>query len=298
MPAPDEPPRHTGADATDEAGLGAAELGRGELSGRDAAEFRGLKRMIHARIGLCCDGYKERVLRRRIAVRMRAKSVHTFGAYAAMLKRDPDEYRRLLDTVTINVSKFFRNASTWVLLRDRVLPELWDSAEPRIRVWSAGSAAGEEAYSVAILLLLHAEQHGPGIERFDILATDLDEDALAQAARAEYGPFAFTEMSDETRDRWFTGEKRNRLRDEVKAHVRFEKLDLMRDVFPADQHLILCRNVLIYFERPVQHAMFVKFHDATATNGFLQLGKVETLFGAPPGLFTTVSARERLFRKT
>jgi chemotaxis methyl-accepting protein methylase len=284
-------------DGREGAPVGPAEFGRGELAPRDAAEFRGLKRMIQAHAGLCCDGYKERVLRRRIAVRMRAKNVQTFGAYAALLKRDPSEYQRLVDTVTINVSKFFRNASTWVLLRDLVIPELWSSSHERVRIWSAGSAAGEEAYSVAILLLQHAEQHGPGIERFDILATDIDSDALEQARCGEYGPFAFTEMAEGTRERWFEGEKQNRLREDVKQHVRFEKLDLMTGAFPVDQHLILCRNVLIYFERNVQHAMFRRFHDATASNGFLQLGKVETLFGAPSGLYETVSARERLFRK-
>jgi chemotaxis methyl-accepting protein methylase len=292
MLAPDD--RMDGAGS---APVGPAEFGRGELAPRDAAEFRGLKRMIQARAGLCCDGYKERVLRRRIAVRMRAKNVQTFGAYAALLKRDPSEYQRLVDTVTINVSKFFRNASTWVLLRDLVIPELWSSSHERVRIWSAGSAAGEEAYSVAILLLQHGEQHGPGIDRFDILATDIDSDVLEQARHAEYGPFAFTEMAEATRERWFEGEKHNRLREDVKRHVRFEKLDLMTGEFPVDQHLILCRNVLIYFERDVQHAMFRRFHDATASNGFLQLGKVETLFGAPSGLYETVSARERLFRK-
>ena len=295
MRAPDGPDGN--ADAPGEALVGPAEFGRGELSPRDAAEFRGLKRMIHKRAGLCCDGYKERVLRRRIAVRMRAKGVQTFGAYAALLKQDPGEYQRLIDTVTINVSKFFRNASTWVLLRDQVIPELWESNHERIRIWSAGSAAGEEAYSVAILLLQHAETHGPGIERFDILATDIDLDVLEQAKRAEYGPFVFTEMADPTRDRWFEGPKRNQLRSEVKKYVRFDTLDLMSAEFPADQHLILCRNVLIYFEREIQHAMFKKFHAATAAGGFLQLGKVETLFGAPTGLYETVSARERLFRK-
>jgi hypothetical protein len=83
-------------DGREGAPVGPAEFGRGELAPRDAAEFRGLKRMIQAHAGLCCDGYKERVLRRRIAVRMRAKNVQTFGAYAALLKRDPSEYQRLV----------------------------------------------------------------------------------------------------------------------------------------------------------------------------------------------------------
>jgi chemotaxis protein methyltransferase CheR len=121
---------------------------------------------------------------------------------------------------------------------------------------------------------------------------------LRQARAAEYGEFAFTEMAQATRERWFEGPERNRLKAEVKARVQFDRLDLMTDPFPHDQHLLLCRNVLIYFERTVQHTLFRRFHEALAPRGFLQLGKVETLFGAPTGLFETVSPRERLFRRT
>jgi chemotaxis methyl-accepting protein methylase len=273
------------------------DLGRGDLTPRHAAEFRNLKRIIQAQAGLCCDGYKERVLRRRIAVRMRARSVTTFGAYAALLQKDADEFDRLIDTVTINVSKFFRNASTWMLLRDKVVPELFARDSPIVNIWSAGSAAGEEAYSMAILLLQHAQEHGGDVSRFRVVATDIDEEILLQARIAEYGPFAFTEMSDVTRDRWFDGAERNHLKDEVKALVQFDRLDLMKDPFPHELHLVMCRNVLIYFERTVQHGLFRRFHEALTPGGFLQLGKVETLFGAPSGLFETVSARERLFRR-
>jgi chemotaxis protein methyltransferase CheR len=287
--------RDTGRPADD--AVPQLDFGRGELSPRDAAEFRTLKRLIQHRVGLCTDGYKERVLRRRIAVRMRAKGVRTFGQYASLLQRDPDEYRRLVDTVTINVSKFFRNATTWVILRDRIVPELFALATDTVNIWSAGSAAGEEAHSIAILLRQHAEEHGGDLRRFHILATDIDEDALMQARRAVYGEFAFTEMSSTTRERWFEGEKLDHLKPEIKAMVQFEKLDLMTGDCPPGQHLIVCRNVLIYFERNIQHALFERFHAALVRDGYLQLGKVETLFGATPGMFETISARERLFRR-
>jgi len=276
---------------------GALDIGRGDLTPRAAAEFHDLKKLIQAKAGLCCDGYKERVLRRRIAVRMRARGAPTFGAYAALLQQDESEYQHLIDTVTINVSKFFRNASTWMLLRDRVVPALFAWDAPEIRIWSAGSAAGEESYSLAILLLQHAAQHGQSLDRFRVTATDIDEAAIADARVAEYGPFAFTEMSAATRERWFDGPGRNRLKEEVKRLVEFRKLDLMTGPFPDGLHLLLCRNVLIYFERNVQLELFDKFRDALVPGGYLQLGKVETLFGARPGLFETVSARERLFRK-
>jgi len=284
-----------------EAGTGAigpADFGRGELSPRDAVEFRSLKRLIQAKAGLCTEGYKERVLRRRIAVRMRAKGVKSFAAYASLLEKDDEEHQRLVDTVTINVSKFFRNAATWMLVRDRVVPDLFALDAQTVNIWSAGSAAGEEAHSIAILLLQHAAEHGQDLDRFRILATDIDADALEQAKRAEYGAFAFTEMSDATRSRWFEGPSLDRLKAEVRSMVRFERLDLMSGEFPRGQHLIFCRNVLIYFERSIQHKLFERFHAALSPGGYLQLGKVETLFGAAPGLFETISARERLFRRT
>jgi chemotaxis methyl-accepting protein methylase len=270
--------------------------GRRELSPEEVLKWRALKRQIQLRAGLCCEGYKDRVLQRRVAVRMRARGVDTHADYSALLERDPQEYVELLDTVTINVSKFFRNASMWVILRDRVLPEL-ARREGEVRIWSAGCAAGEEPYSIAILVRQLAEARRIDAGRVKILATDVDAGALEAAKRAEYGAFAFTEMSDSTRTRWFRGPKRDRLRAEILAMVRFERMDLMSGSLPRDQDLILCRNVLIYFERPVQLALFERFHQALLPGGYLQLGKVETLFGATAGMFATVSARERLFRR-
>jgi chemotaxis methyl-accepting protein methylase len=276
---------------------GPTDFAVGELSEKDAAELRALKQQIQRDVGVFCEGYKERVLRRRIAVRMRARNVKTYRAYSALLENDSGEYDRLLDAVTINVSKFFRNASTWMTLRDTVVPELFAAETRVVNIWCAGVAAGEEAYSVAILLLQHAARTHQRVDRFRVFGTDIDGNVLERAKLGEYGPFAFTEMAESTRLRWFEGPQRTRVRDEVRALVRFSKLDLMNDAFPIGQHLIFCRNVLIYFERNVQERLFQQFHDALLPNGWLQLGKVETLLGTSPTLFRTVSARERLFRR-
>lgn len=271
--------------------------GRRELSSEERLVWRALKRRIQLRAGICCEGYKDRVLQRRVAVRMRARGIHNHSDYSALLERDPDEFAALLDTVTINVSKFFRNAGTWVLLRDRVLPDLARRDDEEIRIWSAGCAAGEEPYSLAILIRQAAEKRRLDATRVCILATDIDPAALDSARRAEYQPHAFTEMAHATRTRWFTGPQRNRLRPQIRDMVRFKRFDLMKEDMPAGQHLILCRNVLIYFERPIQLALFDRFHEALAPGGYLQLGKVETLSGARSTLFDTISARERLFQR-
>ncbi|MBR9990525.1 MAG: hypothetical protein KFH98_12265, partial [Gemmatimonadetes bacterium] len=165
-------------------------LAHGDLSEGDAAELLSLKQQIQSSVGFHCEGYKERCLRRRIAVRMRARAVHTYAEYAALLRTDASEYERLVDALTINVSKFYRNPEVWEMLSRRVLPELFALPDPVIRIWSAGTASGEEAYSASIMVQEYAGEHGEDATRFEILGTDIDRDSLAYAARAEYTDFA------------------------------------------------------------------------------------------------------------
>lgn len=292
------PPRDAGAAPVPPTSNPALhDLTHGELSDREAAELRALKRLILRHVGIQCDGYKEKCLRRRLAVRMRARGVSTYAQYSEVLDGDPEERQRLADTVTINVSKFFRNTETWDLLRAHVVPMLFGLDDQVIDIWSAGSASGEEPYSLAILILEHARRTDRDVSRFRILATDVDERALEAARVAEYADFAFTETTTAQRERWFIGPDARRVRPEVQRLVRFECHDLLRDAYPSGLHLILCRNVVIYFDRPAQESVFGRFHEALAPGGHLLLGKVETLFGSAAGSFQPVSTRERLFRK-
>lgn len=272
-------------------------LAQGDLSPRDAAELLALKAQIQSRVNFECAGYKEKCLRRRIAVRMRARGVHSYRAYSALLETDASEYDRLVDTLTINVSKFYRNPEVWDLLREQVLPELFALDTPLVQVWSAGSASGEEPYTIAMILREYAEAHGGDADRFRILGTDIDRDSLAYAQRAEYTDFAMSDIDPAMRDRWFDHDGVYRLRPAARRNVRFARLDLIRDEYPKGQQLIFCRNVIIYFERSVQEELFRKFHEALVPGGYLVLGKVEALFGASSGLFQTVANRHRVFRR-
>lgn len=286
---------------SDDAGTPQAEtvstlpLAQGDLSDSDARELAALKGQIQTRVAFHCEGYKEKCLRRRIAVRMRACGVHTYGDYARLLQQDETEYERLVDTLTINVSKFFRNPDVWDVVRDSVLPQLFELDAPQLNMWSAGTASGEEAYTVSMLVQDEAGGPGGAAERCRILGTDIDRESLAYAVRGEYGDFAMTDIAAETRDRWFDHDGVYRLRPEARTNVRFDTLDLIRDEYPTGQHLILCRNVIIYFERSIQEELFRKFHAALVPGGFLVLGKVEALFGTASGMFRTVANRQRVF---
>ena len=290
-------PRPAGYDPAPASAATPLPLAHGELDAGSAAELRELKEQILHVAGFQCESYKEKCLRRRIAVRMRARGVHTYADYGRLLAEDEEEYQRLLDTLTINVSKFYRNPEVWQVVQEQVLPELYALETARLRFWSAGCAGGEEPYSIAMLCHEYAEAHGHNRDRHRILATDVDARILEFARRGEYASFAMTDIPERVRHRWFEPDTTWRLRPEPKRHVRFERLDLLADPFPGRQHVIFCRNVIIYFERTLQEQLFHRFHEALLPGGFLVLGKVEALLGGSAGLFRPVANRQRVFRK-
>lgn len=273
-------------------------LAHGELAERDVLELRALKQQIRDKSGLFCEGYKEKCLRRRLAVRMRARGVHRYADYAALLDTDPAEYQTLINTVTINVSKFFRNPEVWDAVRTIVLPDLFRESRP-IRVWSAGTATGEEPYTFAMMVREYADEHGdfdPAL--VEILATDIDETALQKARAASYPDLALVETPEHAKTRWFEpGGPPYRVRPEIRRMVRFIQADLIRAPAPEALDLLFCRNVFIYFERELQEELLSRFVDALRPGGWLVLGKVETLLGPVARRLEVVRSRERVYRK-
>lgn len=269
----------------------------------DAADdpgFRRLTEKIARERGFGCANYKDGCLRRRIAVRMRARGTGDYAAYGALLDADPHEYEALLDALTINVTKLWRDADVWERVATTVLPVLWALDAPRLQVWSAGCASGEEPYTLAALFHRHAERVGalPRLARVRILGSDIDRRSLDAARAAAFPPEAFTEVPPAVRDRYFSREAPHRAVPELRALVEVERRDLLADAAPArGLHLIACRNVVIYFGRASQEPLLRKFHDALAPGGFLVLGKVETVLGPARALFEPVDARLRIFRK-
>ena len=266
----------------------------------DGPGFAALTGKISSERGFGCASYKEKCLRRRIAVRMRAKAVHSFTDYARVLDADPREYDRLIDALTINVTKLFRNWETYAALERVVVPALWALPAPAIRVWSAGCSSGEEVYSLAALFHRHAERTGDlhRVGRVRVLGSDIDRDSLAAAARGAYPEAAFADTPPDLRARYFAGGPPHLAAPELRALVAFERRDILGEPPPDGAHqLVSCRNVIIYFDRATQEALFMRFHAALAPGGFLVLGKVETLLGPARSLFAPVDTRERIFRR-
>lgn len=265
----------------------------------DPDGFAALLAKVEAERSFHCRSYKERCLRRRVGVRMRAAGVHTFADYARVLDADACEYDRLLDALTINVTRLFRDWDAWSTLDARVLaPRVSDPRGP-IRVWSAGTASGEEAYSVAALLHARVTARGESAAgRVDVLGTDIDRTSLAAAAAGVYPEPAFVDAPAELRSRYFTAMLPSRVRPELRTVTRFAQHDVLRDPPPPGLwDVIVCRNVVIYFDRDSQEALFERFHAALAPGGTLFLGKVETLLGRVRGLYVPVDHRQRIFQR-
>ena len=262
--------------------------------------FLALTAKIASDRGFGCASYKDKCLRRRIAVRMRARGVHTYADYAHVLDTDQAEYDKLLDALTINVTKLFRNWETYSVLRERIVPALWALPDPTLNIWSAGCSSGEEPYSLAALFHEHAERAGAGPvaeRRVHVLGSDIDARSLEAAGRGAFEESDFSETPPELRRRYFAPTAPFTIVPEVRRMVRFERRDLLAEDAPkGEHHLICCRNVLIYFDRETQERLFQKFRDALAPTGFLVLGKVETLLGVARTRFAAVDGRERIFR--
>jgi chemotaxis protein methyltransferase CheR len=268
----------------------------------DDHEFHALLAKISAERDFRCASYKEKCLRRRIGVRLRARGIQDYAAYGRLLDGDAREYEKLLDTLTINVTKLFRNWETYTALAERVVPSLWrmgGAAGAAVNVWSAGCSSGEEAYSLAVLLHQHALRLGESdrVARVHVLGTDIDRESLLRAGRGTFVDAAFADTPADLRARYFSAQAPHAVDPAVRTMVRFERRDLINDPAPAGQHLIACRNVLIYFDRETQEQLFRRFHDALVPGGYLVLGKVETLLGPTRSLFDPVDARERIFQR-
>lgn len=267
----------------------------------DAPGFVALCKKIERERGFRCFDYKDTCLRRRISVRMRSKGARTFADYAGVLDTDPAEYERLVDALTINVSKFFRNPETFACIATKVIPEVWDSKSPLIKIWSAGCATGEEPYSLAVLCREHslAVKDPERLQRVRIVGSDVDKAALAAASRGRYPAASFADTAPSVIERYFPLENgQHTVSAEIRNLVHFESRDLLEGGGPGGRmHLIVCRNVIIYFNRDSQQQLFERFHDLLLPGGFLVLGKVETLLGKTREMFAPVSSKERIFRR-
>ncbi|SDD54430.1 two-component system, chemotaxis family, CheB/CheR fusion protein [Geodermatophilus telluris] len=265
------------------------------LAGLDP-DFEALLVYLRERRGFDFTGYKRPSLVRRVRRRMTEVGIASVADYQDFLEVHPDEFAPLFNTVLINVTGFFRDRPSWEHLRERVLPDLLAAAGPQIRLWSAGCASGQEAYSLAMLL---AEALGVDEvrERVKIYATDVDQEALAQARQALFTEREMAGLTPTETERYFTQEgSRFAFRKDLRRSVIFGRNDLVQDAPISHVDLLLCRNTLMYFNAETQNRILSRLHFALNRHGVLFLGKAEMLLSHAQ-LFAPVDLTRRFFRK-
>ncbi|WP_448208258.1 chemotaxis protein CheB [Azospirillum sp. sgz302134] len=259
--------------------------------------LRNILRFLRARTGHNFSSYKRATVMRRISRRMQVTRCTGLEAYANHLRETPEEAQKLFDDLLISVTMFFRDPDAFGVLAKEAIQPIFERVgeDQAIRAWVAGCATGEEAYSLAILMLEEATRRCVSVP-IQIFATDLDEGALATAREGRYPASIEADVSEERLHRFFSKEGAHyRIKREVRDLVLFAFHSALKDPPFMRLQLISCRNLLIYLERDLQRQICGVFHYGLEPNGYLFLGSAETA-DATPDLFSAVHREARLYR--
>ena len=244
--------------------------------------------------GFDFTGYKRPSLIRRVAVRCSELGIDNFRVYLDYLQVHAEEFGVLFDKILINVTEFFRDRQAWDYLGQKIVPQMVAKGGD-IRIWSAGTASGEEAYSAAILFC-EALGQAKFIDRVKIYATDVDEQALSKA-RAGYTAKDLESLDADLRSRYFERQgDRFMFLAPLRRTMIFGRHDLTQDAPISRLDLLICRNTLIYFTSEAQGRILARFHYALNDDGYLFLGRAEMLL-THAALFSSVDVREHIFSK-
>lgn len=248
--------------------------------------------LLEAGGGVVLDRYNNACIKRRIAARMRDLQLNNAAAYIDKLRSDRDEAQRLSALLSLHVSSFYRDPTTFAALR-KILQERAQAGRPLQRCWSAGCAAGEEAYSLALLVSQLPELRPVS----EILGTDVSHEILEKARWGSFDPARLQNLSPaELSNSFVAGKGDYRINAPFRSMVRFVRHDLLPNASYPPVDLILCRYVLIYFTVADQEQVLQRFAAALPSGGILILGRTETLRD-PAGLFTVIDANERIYQR-
>jgi len=248
--------------------------------------FVQLRDMIYRKSGMFFNESKKYLLERRIENRLKELGLEKFEDYYYLLKYSPDgeeEFRALLDEITINETSFYRNAPQMEVFQKYLLPEVLKAKKVKqLKLWSAGCSTGEEPYTLAILIL---EVLGAGISGWsvDILGVDISQSALEKARKGEYGRYTLRNMPLRLVQKYFVKDGPiYKVREEVKKLVRFEAINLL-DRSQTNKirgmDFVFCRNVLIYFDAEARRRVVASFYESLNPGGYLFIGHSESLHG-------------------
>lgn len=228
---------------------------------------------IYRKLGINLHLYKENQMKRRLTSLRDKRGFTSFQSYYEALQNDEQLLDEFIDRLTINVTEFYRNPKRWDVLENVVFPKLLKKSRS-LNIWSAACSTGEEPYSIALMLTEKFPQAS-----YKILATDLDEKALAKAKKGEYISRSLKDLPKYMQQKYFTKDGSLYLIDDsLKKHITFKKHDLLSESYPKNIDLIVCRNVLIYFTERAKKTIYEKFSESLANEGVLFVGSTEQIF--------------------
>ncbi len=257
---------------------------------------------LQTKFGKDFSNYRLSCLQRRVALRMSTLKLATLDEYMNYLASDPREIEQLLDTVTIHVTEFFRDAEVFDAVAKNVLPAIVSrklhSPSRTIRVWSAGCSTGEEAYSLAILVLRHLRGNEIDLA-LEVYGTDVSKEACAVAREGVYASRKLENIPADVRRKYFEAKgPQHRVAADVRRCVKFSVHDLFSPPPFTFLDLVVCRNVLIHFDHAVRNDVLERFHAALGEQGLLILGKSEAVMGSALARYELVDPRNKIYKKS
>lgn len=238
-----------------------------------AYDYEYLKKEVLALTAIDLNCYKEKQMKRRIDTLISKHKIDGYDKYVQGLKTNQELFDEFINYITINVSEFYRNPEQWKLMDEQIIPELINKFGKNLKVWSAACSTGDEPYSLVMALSRHLP-----LSNIKIYATDLDKQVIAKAKVGLYSDKSVVAVPSDLKSKYFTQVGPSyKIADEIKARVEFHEHNLLKDSYPTDYHLIVCRNVLIYFTEEAKEEVFRKFCKSLSGGGVLFIGSTEQI---------------------
>ena len=219
------------------------------------------------------NAYKEKQMKRRIDTLIGKNMCSTYDQYVTLIRENKDRFEEFVNFLTINVSEFYRNPEQWDILHKEVFPNLISKYGQNLKIWSAACSTGDEPYSLVMALSRHLP-----LEKIKIYATDIDKQVIAKAKVGLYSAKSIANVPEDLKKKFFTEIGGSyQISDAIKQRVEFKEHNLLKDPYPTGYHLIVCRNVLIYFTEEAKEEVYAKFNQALAPGGTLFIGSTEQI---------------------
>ena len=238
-----------------------------------AYDYEYFKKAVFDLTKIDLNAYKERQMKRRIDTLIQKNKIVGYDNYVKALKTDSVKFEEFVNYLTINVSEFYRNPDQWELLDKQYIPELIQRFGNNLKIWSAACSTGDEPYSLVMAL----SKHMP-LNRIRIFATDIDKQVMEKAKIGLYNEKSLAGVPKEFKQKYFEKVGPSyKIADEIKSRVEFKQANLLKDTYPTNCDLIVCRNVLIYFTEEAKDEVFKKFAASLKKGGFLFIGSSEQI---------------------